>query len=99
MNKRNYIAAMLVAASLLSGCTVAGKQVFFSFTGSFTVFSIGPLSCGRTEAKVYLANYKNLYGKVGDTDLWSDDFDTEADFLKWKAWSDENYHAPLVYEL
>ena len=20
------------------------------------------------------------------------DFDTEADFLKWKAWSDENYH-------
>ena len=77
MNKRNYIAAMLVAASLLSGCTVAGKQVFFSFTGPFTVFSIGPLSCGRTEAKVYLANYKNLYGKVGDTDLWSDDFDTE----------------------
>ena len=24
--------------------------------------------------------------------LTRDDFDTEADFLKWKAWSDENYH-------
>ncbi len=25
--------------------------------------------------------------------LTCEDFDTEADFLKWKAWSDENYHA------
>ncbi len=24
--------------------------------------------------------------------LTREDFDTEADFLKWKAWSDENYH-------
>ena len=24
--------------------------------------------------------------------LNSEDFDTEADFLKWKVWSDENYH-------
>ena len=24
--------------------------------------------------------------------LTRDDFDTEADFLKWKQWSDENYH-------
>ena len=26
------------------------------------------------------------------TRLTRADFDTEADFLKWKAWSDENYH-------
>ena len=24
--------------------------------------------------------------------LTREEFDTEADFLKWKAWSDENYH-------
>ncbi len=24
--------------------------------------------------------------------LTRDDFDTEADFLEWKAWSDDNYH-------
>ena len=24
--------------------------------------------------------------------LTREDFDTEADFLKWKAWSDDNYH-------
>ena len=24
--------------------------------------------------------------------LTREDFDTKADFLKWKAWSDENYH-------
>lgn len=77
MKKRKLIAAIVVAASLLSGCTVAGKQIFFSFMGPFTVFSMGPLSCGRTEAKVYLANYKNLYGKVGETDLWDGEFDTD----------------------
>lgn len=26
------------------------------------------------------------------TRLTREDFDTEADFLKWKCWSDENYH-------
>ena len=25
--------------------------------------------------------------------LTREDFDTEADFLKWKAWSDADYHA------
>ncbi|MBR1634194.1 MAG: peptidylprolyl isomerase [Lachnospiraceae bacterium] len=76
MKKQKCIAVIVAAAILLSGCSVAGKTVFFSFAGPFTVFSIGPLSCGRTEAKVYLANYKNLYGRVGDTDLWNGDFDT-----------------------
>ncbi len=28
--------------------------------------------------------------------LTREDFDTEADFLKWKAWSDEDYHGEEV---
>ena len=36
------------------------------------------MACSREEAKVYLANYKNLYGKIYDTDLWSEDYDTKT---------------------
>ena len=78
MRKINGIVAAVLTACLLCGCSIGGRQVFFSFSGPFTVFTIGPLSCGKTEAKVYLANYKNLYEKVGETDLWNGKFDVSG---------------------
>jgi foldase protein PrsA len=42
------------------------------------VFKIGEMSCPQEEAKVYLANYKNLYGNVYGTDLWDGDYDTDS---------------------
>ena len=47
---------------------------------------------------IYSLNKKDpdaiIYTDVGKhiVRLTREDFDTEADFLKWKAWSDENYH-------
>ena len=94
---KKVIAAVLCAVFLLSGCTVDGKQVVFSFGSPFIVFSIGPLSCGKKEAKVYLANYKNIYGSIGETDLWSGDFDTTdiEEGIRHSA----IYHLSRVYSL
>ncbi|MBR1629858.1 MAG: peptidylprolyl isomerase [Lachnospiraceae bacterium] len=97
MTKRKLSLMAVCFLLFLSGCTVGGKQVFFSIVNPFTVFSIGPLSCGTKEAKVYLANYKNIYGMVGETDLWSEEFYTSdiEDGIKRSA----IYHLSRVYSL
>ncbi len=75
------IIALLATASMtlagLSGCTVDGKQVIVT-TGALpgTVFSIGRLSCDKKTARVYLANYYNIYGKTGDICLWDQELNT-----------------------
>ena len=80
--RRGRIAAGLVlcmALLLFGGCSVGGTKIFFaSGCGWNDVFKIGGMACSQKEAKVYLMNYKNLYGVVYDTDLWSGDFDTET---------------------
>ena len=48
--------------------------------------SIYTLNKKDPEAIVYTDAHKRIIR------LTREDFDTEADFLKWKAWSDENYH-------
>ena len=48
--------------------------------------SIFSLNKNDPEAIVYTDAHKRIIR------LTREDFDTEADFLKWKAWSDENYH-------
>ena len=48
--------------------------------------SIYALNKKDQEAIVYMDADRNIIR------LTREDFDTEADFLKWKAWSDENYH-------
>lgn len=69
---------MVMAVVLCTGCTIDGKEVYFaSKCGWHTVFKIGELSCPQEEAKVYLANYKNLYGNVYGTDLWNGEYNTE----------------------
>ena len=74
MLKKRFITLIIAAAFAvtgLTGCTFDGKQVIFT-TGTMpgTVFRIGKLSCGRKTARVYLANYYNIYGKTGDICLW-----------------------------
>ncbi len=72
------IALLLCMAFLLSGCSIGNTQIFFaSGSGFHQVFKIGKLSCNQKEAKMYLCNYKNLYGVIGDTNLWSGDFNTD----------------------
>ena len=64
-----------MALLLFGGCSVAGNKDIFRFRLRMNdVFKIGGMACSQKEAKVYLMNYKNLYGVVYDTDLWSGRF-------------------------
>ena len=83
MNRHKSLTAVilclaLMAAGILTGCSVGSRQIYFaSKSGRGNVFKIGDLSCPKEEAKVYLANYKNLYGNLYGTDLWTEEYNTE----------------------
>ena len=63
--KKKMLAGILAASCLLCGCSIGGRQVVLtSGLGSQEVFKIGGEACRLAEAKVYLANYQNIYGKA-----------------------------------
>ena len=59
---------LLASATLLTGCSIGGKEIVLDIntTNSHTVFSVDNMKCDKTEALIYLANYKNLYGTMHD---------------------------------
>lgn len=75
-NKRNtFLAGMLLVLCLLGGCSMGGREIVItSGVSKRDVFKIGGDSCNLTEAKVYLANYQNIYGKSYGIDLWEQGF-------------------------
>jgi foldase protein PrsA len=69
---------LVFATTTITGCSIAGKKVFVaSGSGFHTVFKIGEYACSQKEAKMYLANYKNIYGVVNGNSLWTEEYDTE----------------------
>lgn len=77
MRNRNgiWVAVALLALCFLSGCRIGGEKIVFtSGVGRKDVFKIGDVSANLTEAKVYLANYQNIYGKSYGIDLWERKF-------------------------
>lgn len=74
-NKINLLAGVLAVSVFFAGCRIGGKEIVVtSGVGSKDVFKIGGDSCNQTEAKVYLANYQNIYGKSYGIDLWEQGF-------------------------
>lgn len=68
---------ILAVVGGFTGCKVNDHIVYFSSGAGFgNVFRIGDLKCPLKEARVYLANYKNLYGTIGSVSLWDGSFDT-----------------------
>jgi len=70
---------------LLSGCQIGDKEIVISKTlNNRQVFKIDRSICELKEAKVYLANYQNLYGTAYTVDLWQHDFgdNSLADYVK-----------------
>lgn len=69
---------MLLCTMLFSGCTINGRQVYLSTgCGRGNIFRIGDKKCSEEEARVYLANYYNLYGNVGSISLWNSGMNTD----------------------
>lgn len=80
MKKKLFTVLVLscLSAVIFSGCTVDGKQVFISALPEVgQVFKIGRLGCDKKTAKVYLANYRNIYGTAGQINLWGESLNTD----------------------
>jgi len=70
-----WLAVVCMVCQFLTGCSIGGKEVVLTNgVGSRDVFIIEDVSCSLTEAKVYLANYQNIYGKSYGIDLWEQKF-------------------------
>lgn len=79
------MAALMLAAGLFGGCSVAGKEIVFeSKAREESVFSVNSADCTMAEAKLYLCNYRNLYGTAYGVNLWEYGFgdDSLEDYVK-----------------
>ena len=79
------ISAAVCMTLLLSGCRIGDKEIVLSKSlNNKQVFQIGGSVCELKEAKVYLANYQNLYGTAYTVDLWQHDFgdDSLSEYVK-----------------
>lgn len=78
-NIRGILAVCLLFCVLLTGCQIGDKSiVVLKPLSNRYVFQIGEVSCGVKEAKLYLANYQNIYGEAYTLDLWEHDFGDES---------------------
>lgn len=76
---RGLLAVCLLFCTLLTGCQIGDKSiVVMKPVGSKSVFRLGEVTCSVKEAKVYLANYQNIYGEAYTLDLWKHDFGDES---------------------
>ena len=74
-----FFAGTLFLMMLLAGCQVGSKNIVVSGPMSGrNVFQMNGTSCGLKEAKVYLANYQNIYGTAYGMDLWQHDFGDDS---------------------
>lgn len=81
--KKKIVAMMLavvLASGCLTGCRVGNTEFVINtkVMSSKSVFTINNHVCSLEEARLYLCNYKNLYGNVYGVDLWDYDFGDES---------------------
>ena len=68
-------ACVCALSMALTGCQIGNKDIVVSGTLScMQVFTLDKSACSLKEAKVYLANYQNIYGTAYTIDLWQHDF-------------------------
>lgn len=92
------IAALVLSMSiLLTGCGAGKKIIYSTGCGGNDVFMIDDKRCPKNEALLYLENYRTLYGRLGESDLFSGDFDESVISKNLK--SDVLDHLTRVYSL
>lgn len=78
MKKRTWklaglVLALALTAPVLGGCSIGDTQIKFTagqLRNHTTIFKINDYKCDISYARLYLCNYRNLYGEVYGTDLW-----------------------------
>ena len=80
MKLRKLMIGISLISLILTGCTIGDKQFVLDVNnvGRNDVFSINGTECSIKEAKLYLCNYQNLYGKEFGIDLWNHNFGEHA---------------------
>lgn len=74
-NRIRALTGLLVSALFFCGCSIGGREVTITNgLESQEVFKIGSEICTLPQAKLYLANYQNMYGKSYEIDLWEQGF-------------------------
>ena len=81
------IAAISFATVSLTGCKIGDTQIRLEtirLSNHKSVFMINDYKCPLKMAKLYLCNYRNLYGSAYGMDLWQYDFGDESleDYVK-----------------
>ena len=75
MRHKKWMACALAISLMaqLTGCTIGDTQYVFHHkrVNSRTVFSANDEKCSLKEAKLYLCNYRNIYGNAYGMDLWT----------------------------
>lgn len=74
--KAVLVLALAVAGSLcLGGCRLGKTEVVLtSELSGNEVFRVGSKTCSLAAAKVFMANYQNIYGTAYGVNLWNHDF-------------------------
>ena len=83
MKRRIALAAGLLCF-LASGCGRPDGDPLVIFRSDETVCTVGDLACTTEEFRVFLCNYRNLYGRAYGMDLLRHDFDGQSlsDYIK-----------------
>lgn len=70
------MASALMAAVMLTGCQIGNTDISFDVkhTNKHVAFAVNGTECSMKEARLYLCNYKNLYGNEYGVNLWNYDF-------------------------
>ncbi len=84
-NVKKLLAIGMLFCTLLTGCQIGNVNIEVARPLSRRyVFQIGNMTCSVKEAKLYLANYQNIYGTAYTLNLWEHDFGDESleDYIK-----------------
>lgn len=77
--KISLIISLMLCMVLMTGCTIGGTRIKILQTlGPNQIFKIDGEVCKKKEARIYLINYMNIYGKAYGIDLWEQEFETEG---------------------
>lgn len=77
--RRKRVMAVIFAAcmvsTVLTGCRVGDTEIRIEgrqLNNQRTIFEVNDYKCSIKQAKLYLCNYRNLYGEAYGQDLWQD---------------------------
>lgn len=80
MKKRLCYVYLFLCILFTTGCSVKGTKIVFGepkVNKPEYIFQVNDTTCHVVQAKLFLANYRNLYGKAYGIDLWQNDYEAE----------------------